>query len=78
MHFFIIKNLIVAVLMVWSLVWKCYSVWTAVKAGHKKWFVALLLFNTLGILDMIYIFYIAKKKWSEVKATFLRLMSSTK
>ena len=78
MNFFIIKNLALAIVVAWSLAWKCYSVWTAVKSGHKKWFVALILLNTWGILDMIYIFYVAKKKWPEVKATFLRLMSSTK
>jgi len=78
MNFFMIKNLAIAVVMVWSLLWKCYSVWTAVKKGDKKWFVALVLFNTLGILDMIYVFYVAKKKWPEVKGTFMRVMSTGK
>jgi hypothetical protein len=53
-------------------------VWTAVKKNHKGWFVVLLIFNTLGILDIIYIFFIAKKKWSDVQKAFLRLFSSKK
>lgn len=78
MNFFTIQSLGMAVLITWTFIWKFYSVWTAVKHGHKKWFVALILFNTLGILDMVYIFGVLKKKWPEVKATFLKAMSSTK
>ncbi len=73
-----INNLLIAVIMVWSLLWKCYAVWHAVKRGDKRWFVALVLFNTFGILDIIYIFYVAKKKWPEVKNTFVRVMSTGK
>ena len=47
--------------MAWVLIWKSYSLWTAAKAGQKRWFVALVIFNTLGLLDIFYIFYIAKK-----------------
>jgi len=72
------KNLIMLLLIFWTLLWKCYSVWTAAKNNHKKWFIALIIFNTLGILDIIYIFYIAKKKWSDVKKAFLRIFSSKK
>ncbi len=78
MHSSFGNNLILALIILWSISWKCYSVWTASKNNHKKWFVALVIFNTLGILDMIYVFGIAKKKWSEIKKTFLRVMSSNK
>jgi len=71
-------SLIIILLIIWTIAWKCYSVWTAVKKNHKGWFVVLLIFNTLGILDIIYIFFIAKKKWSDVQKAFLRLFSSKK
>ena len=57
-------------LIVWTLLWKCYSVWLASKNNHKKWFVALIILNTLGILEIIYIFKVAKKSWAEVKTDF--------
>ncbi len=66
-------NLIVLLVVIWSVLWKCYSVWTAVKRGEKWWFVALLLFNTAGILDMIYIFGVAKKKWSDIEKLISRI-----
>jgi len=49
------------ILAIWTLVWKGLALWTA--AGHKSkgWFIALLLINTLGILDLIYYFVKRKK-----------------
>jgi len=29
--------------------------------SHKKWFVILLVVNTIAILDIIYIYFVAKK-----------------
>jgi methionyl-tRNA synthetase len=62
-------------LIIWSLLWKCYSAWLAGKHNHKKWFVALIVLNTVGILDMIYIFGYLKKKPADVKKAFLNLIS---
>ena len=59
-----------AVLVLWVLPWKGYSLWTAVKRAHKGWFVALLILNTFGILDIIYIFFVAKKSWQDISRDF--------
>jgi len=57
------QNIWVLVLaMLWTLPWKSYSLWTSSKMGHKRWFIALIIFNTFGILEIFYVFYIAKKK----------------
>ena len=71
-------NVIIAILILWSIPWKIYAVWTAVKRDQKKWFVALLILNTVGILEIFYIFHIAKKSWIEVKADFKGALSSSK
>jgi len=47
--------------MVWVLPWKGYALWTSARRAHKRWFIALLILNTFAILDIFYIFYIAKK-----------------
>lgn len=52
---------IIVVAMAWTLPWKGYSLWTASKMGHKRWFIALIVLNTFAIVDIFYIFYIAKK-----------------
>ncbi len=66
----------VLILAIWTIPWKIYAAWTAAKHGHKKWFVAVVLLNTASILELIYIFKIAKKSWVEVKGDFRRAWSS--
>lgn len=68
-------NILTVVIIFWSLAWKCYSAWLAANRREKKWFVALVVFNTVGILDMIYVFFIAKKKWSDVTSSGKRLFA---
>lgn len=50
------------VIILWSLLWKGWSLWLAARRGQKVWFGALLIINTLGLLEIIYIFAIAKRK----------------
>ncbi len=66
------------IILAWTLPWKAYAVWTAAKHNHKKWFIALLLVNTLAILEIFYILKIAKKSAEEVKADFRRAWNSIK
>jgi len=49
-------------LMIWSLAWKGIALWKAGRLGQKVWFVILLVVNTVGILEIIYIFAVARKK----------------
>lgn len=51
----------------WSLPWKGVALWKAANRNHKAWFVILLIFNTLAILDAIYIFFFADKPDQEPK-----------
>ena len=63
---FLQNNLILVLIMIWVLPWKGYALWTAAKRGHKLWFVAILVLNTLAILDIIYLFVIAKKTGKDI------------
>jgi hypothetical protein len=51
---------LLAVAMLWSLLWKGWALWLAAGRKEKAWFVLMFLLNTLGILDIIYIFIVAK------------------
>jgi len=77
-EFFVKNSWIFFIIIIWTLFWKGYSLWIASKNDQKKWFVALLIFNTIGILEIIYIFYFAKKKWSDVKEVFSKSFWSKK
>ena len=46
----------------WSLVWKAFALWKAAGQKDKVWFVALIILNTAGILDILYIFVFSKRK----------------
>ena len=48
-------------LVVWSLIWKGWALWRAAKNDSLPWFIALLILNTAGILDILYIFVFGKK-----------------
>lgn len=50
------------VLIVWTLVWKGIALWKATREGRKDWFIILLVVNTVGILEIAYIFFFSKKK----------------
>ena len=54
-------------ILIWSLFWKGCALWIASKENKKGWFFAILVLNTVGILEIIYIFYVAKKKLSDIK-----------
>jgi hypothetical protein len=52
------RALVIAVIA-WSMAWKGASLWWAARTHSKPWFVALLLTNTLGVLDAIYLFAVS-------------------
>lgn len=47
-------------LMVWSTVWKAIALWKSARNNHKVWFVIFVIFNTIGILEIFYIFLFSK------------------
>ena len=47
--------------VVWSMAWKGIALWRAGRNGHLVWFIVLFIFNTLGILPIIYIFAFSRR-----------------
>lgn len=48
--------------LVWSIAWKGIALWRAGQNGHLIWFIVLLVVNTVGILEIIYIFAFSQKR----------------
>ncbi len=46
---------IIIILKIWDYVWKIFALLKAAKNNHMAWFVCILIFNTLGILPIIYL-----------------------
>jgi len=51
-----------AVLFAWSIAWKGAALWRAARNNQSYWFIALILVNTVGILEILYIYVFAKKR----------------
>jgi len=64
---FLLATPVLLLILAWTLPWKGIALWKAAKNSHKVWFIALLVVNTLAILEIIYIFYFAKKKSESVE-----------
>lgn len=63
MEQFIIENTWLIVLLgLWTLPWVGVALWKSARKGDKLWFVILLITNTVGILEILYIFIFSKKK----------------
>ncbi len=57
---------LLVLLMVWSLFWKGLALWHSAKRGQGWWFVALLVLNTAGILEIVYLFLVLKIPTSQL------------
>jgi hypothetical protein len=47
-------------LLAWSLFWKGMALWHAARRNEKLWFILLLILNTVGILEIVYLVFVAK------------------
>lgn len=50
-------------LMLWSLFWKGLALWHSSQRQRGWWFIALLVINTAGILEIVYLFGILKLRF---------------
>lgn len=51
-----------ALLVIWSIVWKGFALWKAAGLRQKAWFIIMLIINTVGILEIIYLLIYRKHK----------------
>jgi len=61
-----VNPILIVLLAVWSIIWKGLALWKAASLRQKYWFVAILIINTFGILDIIYYFFVSKNYKVEV------------
>ena len=54
-------------MLVWTLFWKGWALWLAARKSHKIWFIVLLIVNTVGILEIVYIFFFSGEKFGQKK-----------
>ena len=62
-------SLVISLLMIWSLTWKALALWKAVKKNSIIWFIALLIINDLGILEILYLYVFSKFNYKQKQLT---------
>lgn len=57
---------LLAIILIWTAVWKLYGLWKSARNSHIAWFIVIALLNTIGIIPILYI-YVFEKKLKLVK-----------
>ena len=57
---FLLYTPILLLLAVWEAVWKGIALWKAAKNNQMGWYICILIFNTVGILPILYIKFFQK------------------
>lgn len=52
---------LVGLLAAWTIVLKGFALWHSARGSQTGWFIALLIVNTIGILEIIYLLFFRKK-----------------
>jgi hypothetical protein len=58
----VVPTILQIVLLVWSMLWKGLGLWNAAKNSQRNWFIVMLVINTVGLLEIIYLFRFSKKR----------------
>ena len=59
----LIVTFLVTIISLWELVWKGFALWYSGRKKQKIWFICILIFNTIGILPIIYL--LIYKPWKK-------------
>ena len=50
------------IILLWSIVWKLLALWKSARKGSLAWFIVLGIVNTIGILEILYIYVFSEMK----------------
>ena len=59
--FGVLGMILLAVLLIAVIALKGYALWHAARRSEKWWFIAILVINTAGILEIVYLVFFVKK-----------------
>ena len=56
----ILFSILALIAVIWAVGIKGYALWHAAKRNEKWWFIALLIINTFGLFELVYLIFFAK------------------
>lgn len=57
---------LILLMALWSIFWKGLALWHSGRRGQHVWFIVMLVVNTVGILEIVYLFGVAKLKFNQL------------
>ena len=55
------NNPLFYLVIAWAVIWKGIALWHAARNKQLVWYIALLIVNTVGILEIVYLIFFRKK-----------------
>ena len=55
-----------AIVVFWAFFWKGLALWHSAQRGQYWWFIVLLIVNTAGILEILYLFGVARLTFNKL------------
>jgi len=52
--------IVLTAVALWSIPWKALALWKSARHSQKWWFVVFILVNTVGLLEIFYLFVLPK------------------
>jgi len=53
---------LLVIVIIWSAVWKFLALWKSARKNHLVWFIVFAIVNTMGILEILYIYVFSEKR----------------
>ena len=60
---------VVVLILLWTLPWKAAALWRSARRAQLGWFLVMTVVNTLGILEILYIFFFSRKELKQQNQT---------
>ena len=68
--YFTLFIFVIIALSIWESVWKAIALWKSAKKEDLIWFICIFIFNTAGILPIIYVYLFSEEnKYSAPRKT---------
>lgn len=59
--------------LLWSIFWKGTALWKAASKKQLIWFTLILILNTMGLVEILYVFYL--NKWDIDNGRILKFLN---
>jgi Family of unknown function (DUF5652) len=59
---------VIIVAVIWDAVWKLIALWKSARNNELAWFICLAIFNTVGILPILYILFFQRTENARIES----------